>query len=100
MASGLAPAEQEQVVIGTAEVLQLFHLRPEGRGDSGKVVAGCRVTDGTMRGPDSDALIRVLRSGDVIFEGRWVVEERWVDYGGRKWEMDCGAQLFGGSGGL
>lgn len=37
-----------QVVVGSAEVLQLFGLKG-GRGREGATVAGCRVTDGSIR---------------------------------------------------
>ncbi len=57
---GLAPAKEREVVLGHAEVRQVFQVPKVGR------VAGCRVTDGLIR---RNARIRLLRDHQVIHEG-------------------------------
>ena len=57
---GLLPVQQEEVVIGQAEVRALF------RSSSMGTVAGCLVTSGKMA---RSASVRVRRNGDVIFTG-------------------------------
>lgn len=70
-AAGLAPMLQQEVVLGTANVLQVFELRKSRRSEVAMVVAGCKVADGSIRA-GGDVRYRVLRSGDVIHEGRYV----------------------------
>jgi translation initiation factor IF-2 len=57
---GLIEPEERRVVIGHANVLQVF---PHGRRER---IAGVRVTDGVLR---RGARIRVLRRGDEVFDG-------------------------------
>jgi len=52
--------EKKEVVIGTAEVLQLFKIAKVG------TIAGCRVTRGEIR---RNAMVRVIRDGETIFTG-------------------------------
>ncbi len=58
--AGLAPAKEREVVLGHAEIRQVFQVPKVGR------VAGCRVTDGLIR---RNARIRLLRDHKVIHEG-------------------------------
>lgn len=57
---GLLEPEEKKVVIGRAEVLAVFPVSKLGR------VAGCRVIDGEIR---RNAQMRVIRNGDVVYEG-------------------------------
>jgi translation initiation factor IF-2 len=59
-ASGLLEPIVEERALGTAEVLQIFRSSRAG------VVAGCRVTDRSLR---PGAKIRVLRNGEVVHTG-------------------------------
>ncbi len=59
MEGRLAP-EMEEVVLGHAEVLQVFTFSKIGN------IAGCRVKDGLMR---RDAMVRVRRGDEVVHEG-------------------------------
>jgi translation initiation factor IF-2 len=59
-ATGLLGNEIREEIIGTAEVLDVFRSSKFG------AVAGCRVTEGTVK---RDKPIRVLRDEIVIFEG-------------------------------
>ncbi|KAL5729147.1 hypothetical protein ACHQM5_002137 [Ranunculus cassubicifolius] len=62
-----APGTSETQVAGEAQVLNIFELkgRSKAKGEDMKI-AGCRVTEGHVA---KVALMRVLRSGEVIFEG-------------------------------
>ena len=57
---GMLKPEKKEVVIGTAEVLQLFKIAKVG------TIAGCRVTRGEIR---RNAMVRVIRDGETIFTG-------------------------------
>lgn len=57
---GLIEPEERKVVLGHANVLDIF---PRGKREK---IAGVRVTDGTMR---RNGRMRVLRRGDEIFDG-------------------------------
>ncbi|XP_051120336.1 uncharacterized protein LOC127244068 isoform X2 [Andrographis paniculata] len=62
-----APGTLETKVAGEAQVLNIFELkgRSKSKGDDVKI-AGCRVMDGRLT---KSATVRLLRSGEVIFEG-------------------------------
>ncbi|KAK0606464.1 hypothetical protein LWI29_038056 [Acer saccharum] len=62
-----APGTCETQVAGEAEVLSIFELkgRSKAKGDDVKI-AGCRVMDGCVT---KSSTIRLLRSGEVVFEG-------------------------------
>lgn len=64
----LAPTIQERI-LGRAEVRQVFKVR-------GGQVAGCYVRDGEIR---RNALVRVLRGGQKIHEGRIASLKRYKD---------------------
>ncbi|MBN2548344.1 MAG: translation initiation factor IF-2 [Anaerolineales bacterium] len=57
---GMLAPEEKETVIGHADVRAVFHISKLGN------IAGCRVTDGELR---RNARMRVLRAGQVIFEG-------------------------------
>lgn len=57
---GMLEPEERVTVIGHAEVRAVFRISKLGN------IAGCLVTDGELR---RNALVRVLRSGEVIHEG-------------------------------
>lgn len=68
-AATLAPTEETQVVLGKATVQQVFELSSRRR-DAAVVVAGCKVQEGRIHA--RNCTYRVLRSGEVVFEGRCV----------------------------
>jgi translation initiation factor IF-2 len=61
---GLLPTTTESRVTGEAKVLQLFEITVKGK--KLKTVAGSRITNGVV---EKNKLARVVRNGDVIFEG-------------------------------
>jgi translation initiation factor IF-2 len=63
---GATPKPPEDVVIGSAQVLALFKV-PGKKGSSSRLVAGCRVSDGTMK---SGMKVEVIRSGEVVYTGQ------------------------------
>ena len=62
--------EFEEVVTGFAEVRQAIKISKVG------TVAGCYVTDGVI---ERNSLVRILRSGVVIFEGKMATLRRFKD---------------------
>ena len=60
----------EEVVIGQAEVRSIFKLSRVG------TIAGCYVTDGVI---ERNSLVRVLRDGVVVFEGKMASLKRFKD---------------------
>ena len=65
----LAPV-YEEVVTGQAEVRSLFKLSKVG------TIAGCYVTDGVI---ERNSLVRILRNGIVVFEGKMASLRRFKD---------------------
>ena len=65
----LAPV-YEEVVTGQAEVRNLFKLSKVG------TIAGCYVTDGVI---ERNSLVRILRNGIVVFEGKMASLRRFKD---------------------
>ncbi|EEF51294.1 mitochondrial translational initiation factor, putative [Ricinus communis] len=62
-----APGTSETQVAGEAEVLNIFELKGRSKAIGGDIkIAGCRVLDGHVV---KSATIRLLRSGEVVFEG-------------------------------
>ncbi len=57
---GMLGGEEEETTIGKAEVLAVFKIPKSGK------VAGCRVREGVIR---RNAFARVVRGGEVLFEG-------------------------------
>lgn len=63
MLAAEAPLVNKEVVVGQADVLQVFELKSK----VPTAVAGCRVTDGNVQ----QALQwRVMRGGDSVYEGK------------------------------
>ena len=60
----------EEVVIGQAEVRSIFKLSKVG------TIAGCYVTDGAI---ERNSLVRILRNGIVVFEGKMASLKRFKD---------------------
>ncbi len=67
---GMLAPEEKEVVLGTAEVRQLFRVPKVG------TVAGCYVSDGVI---ERNAPIRVLREHVVVYEGRLDSLKRFKD---------------------
>ncbi len=67
---GLLDPEFKEVVIGQAEVRDVFKISRVG------TIAGCYVTDGYIR---RDALVRVIRNGVVAYEGQIANLKRFKD---------------------
>lgn len=82
---GASPKVEHEVVAGTAEVLQTFPLKGA-RGKDAGVVAGCRVTDGAIKG---SLRYRVLRGGEVVHTGACASLKR------HKLEVGWGGQGLG-----
>ncbi|XP_054816565.1 uncharacterized protein LOC129316238 isoform X3 [Prosopis cineraria] len=62
-----APGTFETQVAGEAEVLSIFELKGRSKSKGPDVkIAGCRVTDGCVT---KSGIMRLLRSGEVMFEG-------------------------------
>lgn len=67
---GLLEPEFKEVVLGHAEVRQVFHISKVG------TVAGCYVTDGKLT---RDAECRLVRNGVVVYEGKLDSLKRFKD---------------------
>jgi translation initiation factor IF-2 len=67
---GLLEPEKKEASLGTAEVRQVFRIPRQG------VVAGCYVTNGTVL---RDALVRVMRQGKELFNGKVSSLKRFKD---------------------
>ena len=64
--AALAPHVEQEVVRGEADILQTFPVKDK-RGQDSTLIAGCRVNSGSIAAQEQ---FRVLRSGDVMWEGR------------------------------
>jgi translation initiation factor IF-2 len=58
---GMLKPEQREVVLGAAEVRQVFKL------SKGSAIAGCMVTNGTI---PRTAKVRLMRGGEAVWTGR------------------------------
>ncbi len=67
---GMLDPEFEEVVTGEAEVRSIFKLSKVG------TIAGCYVTNGVI---EKNSLVRILRNGVVIFEGKMQSLKRFKD---------------------
>lgn len=67
---GMLDPVYEEVVTGQAEIRSLFKLSKVG------TIAGCYVTDGVI---ERNSLVRVLRDGVVIYEGKMASLKRFKD---------------------
>lgn len=61
-----APGTSETHVAGQAEVLNIFEIKGSKSKGPDVKIAGCRVIDGSVT---RSATLRLLRSGEVVFEG-------------------------------
>ena len=68
--NGLLDPEYEEVVTGQAEVRSTFKISKVG------TIAGCYVTDGVI---ERNSLVRILRDGVVVFEGKMASLRRFKD---------------------
>ena len=83
--TGLLDPEVREVVLGHAEILQVFGLSKRGR------AAGCMVTDGKL---NATAKARVKRSGDIVFEGSLASLKRFQNDATEVREgQECGIRL-------
>jgi translation initiation factor IF-2 len=57
---GMLTPEFKEVIVGRAEILQVFHISKVGN------IAGCRVTIGEIR---RNSKARLVRAGQVVFDG-------------------------------
>ncbi|KAH9288493.1 hypothetical protein KI387_032610, partial [Taxus chinensis] len=62
----MAPGICETQVAGEAQILSIFELKGRSKMKGNAKIAGCRVFEGRMT---KTARLRVLRSGEVVFEG-------------------------------
>lgn len=67
---GMLDPEYEEVIIGQAEVRSTFKISKVG------TVAGCYVTDGKI---ESNSLVRIIRDGIVVYEGKMASLRRFKD---------------------
>jgi len=67
---GMLDPEYEEVVTGSAEVRTLFKVSKIG------TIAGCYVTDGVIQ---KDSLVRIIRDGIVVYEGKMASLKRFKD---------------------
>lgn len=67
---GMLDPVYEEVVTGQAEVRSIFKLSKVG------TIAGCYVTDGVI---ERNSLVRILRNGVVVFEGKMASLKRFKD---------------------
>ncbi|MEM6850845.1 MAG: translation initiation factor IF-2, partial [Pseudomonadota bacterium] len=68
--SGLLSPELRETFMGNAEILEIFNVSKVGK------VAGCRVTEGSVR---RGAKVRLIRDGVVIHEGELSTLKRFKD---------------------
>jgi translation initiation factor IF-2 len=84
---GMLEPEYEEVVIGQAEVRAIFRIRRRGN------VAGCYVTEGEVT---RNALVRVLRNGNEVFDGELDSLKRFQeDVTEVKEGFECGISVAG-----
>ena len=82
---GMLDPEYEEVVTGQCEVRNIFKLSKVG------TIAGCYVTDGVI---ERNSLVRVLREGIVIFEGKMASLKRFKDDVKEvKYGFECGITI-------
>lgn len=82
---GMLEPEYEEVVIGQAEVRNTFKISNVG------TVAGCYVTDGVIQ---SNSLVRIIRDGIVVYEGKMASLKRFKDDAKEvKYGYECGITI-------
>jgi len=84
---GLLAPEEKEVVLGHADVRQVFRVSRMGN------IAGCFVSDGVMR---RNARVRLIRNGVVIHEGRMQSMRHLQDDASEMREgFECGIKIDG-----
>ena len=82
---GMLEPEYEEIVIGQAEVRNTFKISKVG------TVAGCYVTDGVIQ---SNSLVRIIRDGIVVYEGKMASLKRFKDDAKEvKYGYECGITI-------
>lgn len=82
---GMLEPEYEEVVIGQAEVRNTFKISKVG------TVAGCYVTEGVIQ---SNSLVRIIRDGIVVYEGKMASLKRFKDDAKEvKYGYECGITI-------
>lgn len=82
---GMLEKEMEEVIVGNAEVREVFKISKVG------TVAGCMVTDGYIKRNNP---IRLIRDGIVIYSGEMTALKRFKDDVGEvKSGFDCGISI-------
>ncbi|MGE0587014.1 MAG: translation initiation factor IF-2 [Cyclobacteriaceae bacterium] len=82
---GMLEKEMEEVIVGNAEVREIFKISKIG------TVAGCMVTDGYIKRANP---IRLIRDGIVIYSGEMTALKRFKDDVGEvKSGFDCGISI-------
>ena len=82
---GMLEPECAEVVIGQAEVRNTFKISKVG------TVAGCYVTDGVIQ---SNSLVRIIRDGIVVYEGKMASLKRFKDDAKEvKYGYECGITI-------
>ncbi|MFZ5972958.1 MAG: translation initiation factor IF-2 [Bacteroidota bacterium] len=84
---GMLEKEMEEVIVGNAEVREVFKISKVG------TVAGCMVTDGYIKRNNP---IRLIRDGIVVYSGKLNSLKRFKDDAGEvKSGFDCGMGIEG-----
>jgi translation initiation factor IF-2 len=84
---GMLEKEMEEVIVGNAEVRDVFKISKIG------TVAGCMVTDGYMKRANP---IRLIREGIVVYAGKLTSLKRFKDDASEvKSGFDCGLGIEG-----
>lgn len=82
---GMLEKEMEEVIVGNAEVRQVFKISKVG------TVAGCMVTDGYIKRNNP---IRLIREGIVVYSGEMTALKRHKDDASEvKFGFDCGISI-------
>jgi translation initiation factor IF-2 len=82
---GMLEKEMEEVIVGNAEVREIFKISKVG------TVAGCMVTDGYIKRTNP---IRLIREGIVVYSGEMTALKRFKeDVGEVKSGFDCGISI-------
>ncbi len=84
---GMLAPEVEEVIVGNAEVREVFKISKVG------TIAGCMVTDGLIKRSNA---IRLIRDGIVVYQGKLHSLKRFKDDASEvKSGFDCGIRIDG-----